>query len=103
MHLEVDVRDAFGARINGLPSTRLARRHPFAPGHFVVGGHWVGRIESIGHDVTIAFDDGTVVKVGRNYNTGRKKETEIEHKRWRRAPPHFDGACCGGRRLGRPY
>jgi len=92
VHLEVDVRDASGARINGLPSTRLARRHPFAPGHFVVGGFWVGHIESIRHDVTIAFDDGTVVKVGRNYNTTlAENETEKEHKRWHRAPPSATG------------
>jgi hypothetical protein len=37
--------------------------HPFAPGHFVVGGAWVGRIDAIEHNLTIAFDNGMVVRV----------------------------------------
>ena len=37
--------------------------HPFAPGHFVVGGAWVGRIDAIEHNLVIAFDNGMVVRV----------------------------------------
>lgn len=63
VHLVVDVREAAGTVRRGVPSTRLARPHPFAPGHFVVGGAWVGRIDAIEHHVTIAFDNGMVAKV----------------------------------------
>ena len=42
-----------------------AQVHPFAPGHFVVGGAWVGRIDAIEHNLTIAFDNGMVVRVRR--------------------------------------
>lgn len=43
----------------------VLQAHPFAPGHFVVGGAWVGRVDAIEHHVTIAFDNGMVAKVGR--------------------------------------
>lgn len=63
VHLVVDVRGGSGTICRGVPSTRLARPHPFAPGHFVVGGAWVGRIDAIEHHVTIAFDNGMVAKL----------------------------------------
>ena len=53
--MRVDLRRADdGALLTDVPSQRLAAVHPFVPGHFVIGGGWVGRISSILHDVRSA-------------------------------------------------
>jgi hypothetical protein len=51
LHAVVDVRHRDGRVERDVPAERLASVHPFAPGQFVVGGGWVGRIDSIRHDV----------------------------------------------------
>ncbi len=43
MHLTVDVELPDRQRLAGLSCERLALAHPFAPGHFVVGGAWVAQ------------------------------------------------------------
>lgn len=63
VQLTLDVELPGGERMQGVSSERLALPHPFAPGHFVVGGAWVGRVDSIVHDITLAFDDGSIGKV----------------------------------------
>ena len=63
VQLSLDVELPGGERMQGVSSERLALPHPFAPGHFVVGGAWVGRVDSIVHDITLAFDDGSIGKV----------------------------------------
>ena len=50
----VDLQPEKGPPLLGVSSERLAALHPFAPGHFVIGGGWVGRLESIRHDVRFA-------------------------------------------------
>ncbi len=51
-HATVDVRHRDGRVERDVPAERLTAVHPFAPGQFVVGGGWVGRIDSIRHDVS---------------------------------------------------
>ena len=56
VHMRVDLRRADdGALLTDVLSERLAAVHPFVPGHFVIGGGWVGRISSILHDVRSAY------------------------------------------------
>lgn len=51
MHMLVDLQPEEGAITSGVPSERLAALHLFSPGQFVIGGGWVGRVDSIRHDV----------------------------------------------------
>ena len=52
LHMQVDVKPAEGGLLQGIPSDRLTVLHPFSPGQFVIGGGWVGRVESIRHNVS---------------------------------------------------
>lgn len=51
LHMLVDLQSDGGALMRGVSSERLATPHPFYPGQFVMGGGWVGRVDSIRHDV----------------------------------------------------
>ena len=61
LHMKVDVKTAEGTILSNISSDRLSGLHPFSPSQFVIGGGWVGRVESIRHDVrpSSPLEDGS--------------------------------------------
>jgi hypothetical protein len=45
--LFVDLEWTNGTRMMRVPSDRLQHIRPFRPGHFVVYGNWLGRVEDV--------------------------------------------------------
>ena len=46
--LFVDLEWTNGTRMRMVPSDRLQHIRPFRPGHYVVHGNWLGRVEEVG-------------------------------------------------------